>query len=88
MKLKVIILAFMMSMVMIGSNGYAQEAININTASLEQLQSVKGIGEKIAAAIVTYRDTYGAFKVVDDLVNVKGVGEKKLAKIADQVVVE
>ena len=88
MKLKIMMLALVMSMAMAVSSGYAQGTININTASLEQLQSVNGIGEKTAAAIVAYREMHGAFKMVNDLLKVKGIAEKKLHKIADHLAVE
>ena len=54
---------------------------NVNTATAEQLQEVKGIGAKTAAAIVAYREEHGAFGSVDELVNVKGIGAKTLKKI-------
>ncbi|MDX8403774.1 MAG: helix-hairpin-helix domain-containing protein [Mariprofundaceae bacterium] len=57
----------------------------MNTASAAQLQELKGIGEKTAAAIVTYRNKHGAFKSVDDLTKVKGIGEKKLSGLEDDV---
>jgi competence protein ComEA len=59
--------------------------VNLNTASLEQLVSLPGVGEKKAAAIIEYRTKNGKFKSVDDLVNVKGVGKKMLEKLKDQV---
>ncbi|MFQ5355296.1 MAG: ComEA family DNA-binding protein [Mariprofundaceae bacterium] len=55
--------------------------VNVNTSSAEELQAVKGIGEKTAAAIVAYRTEHGSFKSLDDLVSVKGIGEKSLEKI-------
>lgn len=58
----------------------AGEKININTATVEQLQVVKGIGPKTAASITAYRDEHGAFQSVDDLEAVKGIGEKSLLK--------
>lgn len=64
---------------------YAGDAININTATVEQLQEVNGIGPKTAEAIVAYRKAHGAFETVDDLVNVKGIGEKTLEKIKGSV---
>jgi len=87
-KMRLFILAAMMSMVMATGTVFASEEVNINTATAEQLQSVKGIGEKTAAAIITYREAHGAFKSVDDLTRVKGIGDKKLDKIDDDLTVE
>ena len=55
--------------------------VNINTASAEQLTTLPGIGPKLAARIVEYRQKSGAFKSVQELMNVRGVGEKNLKKI-------
>jgi len=66
----------------------ASDKININTATAAQLQMVKGIGPKTAAAIIAYRNKHGDFKEVDDLDEVKGIGEKKLDKIEDDLTVE
>lgn len=61
--------------------------VNINTASISELATLKGIGEKTAANIVSYRETVEPFKAITDLTKVKGVGEKTFAKIADQITV-
>ena len=53
---------------------FAGETININTANKEMLMSVKGIGEKRAEAIITYREKNGPFKSIDQLSEIKGVG--------------
>ena len=53
---------------------FAGEIININTADKETLMSIKGIGEKRAQAIITYRDENGSFKSIEQLADVKGIG--------------
>jgi comEA protein len=55
--------------------------VNLNTADVEQLQMLPGVGEKRAAAIIDIRTSKGGFKSVDDLVEVKGVGESLLKRL-------
>jgi len=55
--------------------------VNINTATVEQLTTLPGVGEKLAARIVDYRQKTGGFKSVQELMNVQGIGEKNFAKI-------
>ena len=59
--------------------------ININTATFQELQTLRGIGPTMAQRIIEYRQTSGRFATVDDLTNVKGVGEKTLEKIRDSI---
>ena len=51
-------------------------AIDINTATADEFVKVKGIGEKKAERIISYRDEHGKFENVDELKNVKGIGDK------------
>ena len=55
--------------------------VNINTATQEQLESLPGLGAKVAQRIIEYRQKNGNFKKVEDLMNVKGVGEKSFLKL-------
>ncbi|WP_447747592.1 ComEA family DNA-binding protein [Pseudomonas nicosulfuronedens] len=62
------------------------EAVNINTASAEELQkSLKGIGKVKAQAIVDYRTSNGPFATVDQLLEVKGIGKGTLDKNRDRI---
>lgn len=54
------------------------QAVNINTATVEQLSQLKGIGENKAMAIIEYRNTYGKFTDINQLSEVKGIGPKLL----------
>lgn len=63
----------------------ALAAVNLNTATVEQLDGVKGIGPGKAKAVVDYRTKNGPFKSVDDLKNVKGFGEKSVAKLRGEL---
>ena len=55
--------------------------VNINTATAQQLAELPGVGDKLAARIVEYRQKAGSFKATQELMNVQGVGEKNFARI-------
>lgn len=59
--------------------------VNINTATYTQLQLLPGIGEALAQNIIDYREEYGPFDTVDDLLNVKGIGMTRLYEIQDYI---
>ena len=63
---------------------FAASKVNLNTATVEQLVEIKGIGEKTADNIIKYRENK-KFTSVDELVNVKGIGAKTLEKIRGQL---
>jgi competence protein ComEA len=64
----------------------AKPAINLNTATLEQLETLPGIGRKTAERIVEYRTKSGTFKRIEELMNVKGIGEKSFLKLKPLIV--
>jgi competence protein ComEA len=55
--------------------------VNINAASAQQLETLPGVGPKVAERIVEYRQKSGAFRSLDELLNVRGIGEKSFAKL-------
>ncbi len=62
--------------------------ININTASAEELEELNGIGKVLAERIVSFRETNGPFKSIEEIKKVSGIGEKKFEAIRDLIVVE
>ena len=65
----------------------ALAAVNINTATVEELKALPGIGPAKAQAIVDYRKENGHFKSVEDLKKVKGIGEGIFGKLKDEATV-
>jgi len=59
--------------------------VNLNSASVTELQQLTGIGEKKAEKIVAYRNDHGSFQSVKDLAQVPGFGDKTVANLADQL---
>lgn len=59
--------------------------ININTATADELATLKGIGVAKSQAIVEYREKHGPFKTVDDLKGVSGIGDKLLEQLRPNI---
>lgn len=64
-----------------------ESKVNINTASAEELQTLTGIGEKKAQAIIDYRTQNGNFQSIDQLTEVDGFGEKTVEKLRDSITI-
>lgn len=61
--------------------------ININTASLAELQKLPRIGEKVAQRIIEYRKEHGKFKKIEELMKIPGIGEKIFNNLKDLITV-
>lgn len=92
----VAIAAIALSATTMGAQGRAPAAktaataaapINLNTATAEQLETIPGVGAKMAERIIQYREKNGGFKKPEDLMNVQGVGEKSFLKMKPLIAV-
>jgi competence protein ComEA len=70
-----------------GGSTPAPTLVNVNTAAAEELETLPGIGEVLAQAIISYRDEHGPFTSVDELEEVSGIGPATLEEIRDLVTV-
>ena len=74
-----------------GSGGTTSDStgrVNINTATLEELTTLPGIGDTRARAIIDYREQNGAFGNIEDIMQVTGIKEKSFSKIKDSICVK
>ena len=75
--------------IMAENNGTKEDSskININKATIEELDSLPGVGEATANKIVNYRDENGEFKSIEEIKNVNGIGDKKFQDMKDLIIV-
>lgn len=67
------------------SQGISNNIVNINTATLDQIKTLNGIGDSKAKSIIEYREKNGGFKSKEDIKNVSGIGEKMFERIKEQI---
>jgi competence protein ComEA len=68
-------------------SGMESEKLNINYASTEELELLPGIGPVLAQRIIAYRDEYGPFTHIEDIMNVEGIGKKRFEDIYDLIAI-
>lgn len=66
-------------------NNNVQKRVNINSATIEELKTIKGIGDAKAKSIIEYREKNGGFKNIEDIKNVTGIGEKMFETIKEEI---
>lgn len=64
-----------------GGSSSAPQLVDLNTASIAELDSLPGVGPATAQAIIDYRSQHGRFTSVDELLNVRGIGQAKLDEL-------
>lgn len=67
------------------STSSADDRINLNTATLEELDTLPGVGPSTAQNIITYREAHGGFAAAEEIMNVKRIGEKTYEKLKDHI---
>src|SRR5699024_12849468 len=65
----------------------AESQININTASIAELTTLNGIGEKKAQAILTYREEQGLFTTLEEIKNIPGIGDKTFENLKPYITI-
>ena len=65
----------------------AAVVVNLNSATLTQIATLPGVGEKAAQRIIEYREKNGGFKKIEELMNVRGIGDKSFLKLKPLIVV-
>jgi len=85
--LKAMLTAVLFAAACAGAPAWSQATVDINTATVEQLTQLKGIGEKTALKVIEYREANGPFKTPEDITSVPGIGQKLLENNKGAIVV-
>lgn len=89
-KTKIMVIAIISAVLVmvLGQALMAQDGkIDLNTATAEQLQTLKYVGQKYAQNIIEYRDAHGPFKTIEDILKVPGIGPKAFEANKDMIYV-
>jgi len=86
-KLRFLVMAAMVSLLVAGVVSADSPTIDINTATVEELASLQRVGQSYAERIVAYREANGPFKSPEDIMNVKGIGQRTFDQNKDIIVV-
>jgi len=93
LKMKVLVSSLILSFLLLplvmlqGQSKATSEKVNINTASLAELQKLPRIGPKVAQRILDYRREHGNFKKIEELMKVRGIAEKIFNNLKDLITV-
>lgn len=66
----------------------AQDRLNVNSATVEELSQLGNVGPARAAAIVSYREQFGPFRSIQDLTQVTGIGERTIEMNLDRITID
>ena len=70
------------------SETQGSEKVDINSATVEELESIPGIGKSVAEKIVAHRETYGRFQRIEHLLMVRGISERKFKQISGRLIAQ
>jgi competence protein ComEA len=82
-----LVMSFLLTVIfLLTTQSFAEEKIDINSASVKELQSLEGIGKTLANRIIEYRTANGPFKSTKDIMKVDGIGKLTFEKISGHII--